>query len=321
MCPLSQQRDNMRPDWYRKHALLFTAALLCAPKLAAQYSDRPSPAKLATVETAIDQAKFILERIDKRWAEASDGKDASCFRDLVWKQAHRADRGEFFVAAGWFLTRGLNFHPVRSASRQYFRTNCTVFIRTVRPPHKLRSGTPSALCLFVQRARNFSFKESTHYDNRKEEPDQQPEDHQKGQRRQHAGKEWWFIDAEGFAQQAHGRRQVEMAEIRQDGPKAVNLSLTTGASVSGNKLQKGLPDGGLFFFWAMIGHSLLTRVHASGSESQLIETIDSDRPKSCDKLSRRSNPGGRNDRRIQHLSLDSRLRGSRQFDSYRQNSQ
>jgi hypothetical protein len=81
----------------RKHALLFAAALLCARKLAAQYSDRPSPAKLATVETAIDQAKFILERIDKRWAEASDGKDASCFRDLVWKQAHRADRGEFFA--------------------------------------------------------------------------------------------------------------------------------------------------------------------------------------------------------------------------------
>jgi hypothetical protein len=32
--------------------------------------DRPSPAKLAAVETAIDHAKFILDRIDKRLPEA-----------------------------------------------------------------------------------------------------------------------------------------------------------------------------------------------------------------------------------------------------------
>lgn len=53
----------------RKHALLFTAALLCARKLIELDSDRPSPAKLCAVENAISQAAFILERIDKRWPE------------------------------------------------------------------------------------------------------------------------------------------------------------------------------------------------------------------------------------------------------------
>lgn len=38
----------------RKHALLFTAALLCARKLIELDSDRPSPAKLAAVETPIE---------------------------------------------------------------------------------------------------------------------------------------------------------------------------------------------------------------------------------------------------------------------------
>jgi hypothetical protein len=30
-------------------------------------SDRPIPARVAAVENAISQAKFILERIDARW--------------------------------------------------------------------------------------------------------------------------------------------------------------------------------------------------------------------------------------------------------------
>jgi len=30
-------------------------------------SDRPSPAKVATVENAISQAAFILECIDRKW--------------------------------------------------------------------------------------------------------------------------------------------------------------------------------------------------------------------------------------------------------------
>ena len=51
----------------RKHALLLAAAILAARKLAALENDRPSPAKLAAVETAIDRAKFILDRIDARW--------------------------------------------------------------------------------------------------------------------------------------------------------------------------------------------------------------------------------------------------------------
>jgi hypothetical protein len=50
-------------DRRTKDPILFPAALLCARKLTALDSDRPSPAKLAAVETAIDQAKFILDRI------------------------------------------------------------------------------------------------------------------------------------------------------------------------------------------------------------------------------------------------------------------
>jgi hypothetical protein len=51
----------------RKFALLLAATLLAARKLNALDSDRPSPAKISAVENAIDQAKFILERIDQRW--------------------------------------------------------------------------------------------------------------------------------------------------------------------------------------------------------------------------------------------------------------
>lgn len=51
----------------RKYAILFAATLLCARKLMDADSDRPSPAKLYCVDRAIDQATFILERIDKRW--------------------------------------------------------------------------------------------------------------------------------------------------------------------------------------------------------------------------------------------------------------
>jgi hypothetical protein len=48
----------------RKLALLFAATLLAARKLNALDSDRPSSAKISANENAIDQAKFILERID-----------------------------------------------------------------------------------------------------------------------------------------------------------------------------------------------------------------------------------------------------------------
>jgi hypothetical protein len=56
----------------REFALLFAATLLAARKLNALDSDRPSPAKISAVENAIDQAKFILERIDQRWPFQSE---------------------------------------------------------------------------------------------------------------------------------------------------------------------------------------------------------------------------------------------------------
>jgi len=49
----------------RKYAVLFAATLLCARKLVELDSDRPSPAKVAAVENAIRQAKFVLDHIRK----------------------------------------------------------------------------------------------------------------------------------------------------------------------------------------------------------------------------------------------------------------
>jgi hypothetical protein len=51
----------------RKIAILFAATILAARKLAQIDYDKPSPAKVAIVETAINQAKFILDRIEQRW--------------------------------------------------------------------------------------------------------------------------------------------------------------------------------------------------------------------------------------------------------------
>jgi hypothetical protein len=57
----------------RKHAILFAATLLCARKLIETIeSDKPNLAKEYFVDKAINEAAFILERIDKRWpAEAT----------------------------------------------------------------------------------------------------------------------------------------------------------------------------------------------------------------------------------------------------------
>jgi hypothetical protein len=52
----------------RKYAILFAATLLCARKLI-ELGDRPSPAKFALVENAISNAKFIWDRIDKKWPQ------------------------------------------------------------------------------------------------------------------------------------------------------------------------------------------------------------------------------------------------------------
>ncbi len=51
----------------RKFAILFAATLLSARKLSQLESDRPSPVKFCAVDRAIDQAVFILKRIDERW--------------------------------------------------------------------------------------------------------------------------------------------------------------------------------------------------------------------------------------------------------------
>jgi hypothetical protein len=52
----------------RKHAVLFAATLLCARKLVeTMKSDKPKFAKQFFVDKAIDEAAFILERIDRKW--------------------------------------------------------------------------------------------------------------------------------------------------------------------------------------------------------------------------------------------------------------
>jgi len=52
----------------RNYALLFAATILAARKLASLGDTTgPTPAKLCAVENAIDQAKFVLDRIEARW--------------------------------------------------------------------------------------------------------------------------------------------------------------------------------------------------------------------------------------------------------------
>jgi hypothetical protein len=52
----------------RKHAILFAATLLSARKLMdIMESDRPNFAREYWVDKAVQEAAFILERIDKRW--------------------------------------------------------------------------------------------------------------------------------------------------------------------------------------------------------------------------------------------------------------
>jgi len=56
----------------RKHAILFAATLLCARKLIETIdADRPNMAKQYFVDRAIEEAEFILERIDKRHPQES----------------------------------------------------------------------------------------------------------------------------------------------------------------------------------------------------------------------------------------------------------
>jgi hypothetical protein len=52
----------------RKYAILFAATLLCARKMIEiMDSDKPNFAKQYFVDKAIDEAAFILDRIDYRW--------------------------------------------------------------------------------------------------------------------------------------------------------------------------------------------------------------------------------------------------------------
>jgi hypothetical protein len=59
----------------RKHAILFAATLLCARKMIETMdSDKPNFAKQYFVDRAIQEAEFILERIEKRWPTKVEGE-------------------------------------------------------------------------------------------------------------------------------------------------------------------------------------------------------------------------------------------------------
>jgi hypothetical protein len=51
----------------RKFAVLFAATILAARKLIDMDPDKPNMAKAYFVDKAIDDAVFILEKIDERW--------------------------------------------------------------------------------------------------------------------------------------------------------------------------------------------------------------------------------------------------------------
>jgi len=54
----------------RKFAILFAATILAARKLIDMDPNKPNMAKGYFVDRAIDDAAFILERIDKKWPAA-----------------------------------------------------------------------------------------------------------------------------------------------------------------------------------------------------------------------------------------------------------
>ena len=55
----------MTEEW--KYAILFAATILSARKLLDMDPDKPSMAKQFFVDRAIEDAAFILERIEARW--------------------------------------------------------------------------------------------------------------------------------------------------------------------------------------------------------------------------------------------------------------
>jgi hypothetical protein len=61
----------------RKHAILFAATLLCARKLIeTMESDKPNFAKQYFVDKAVEEASFLLGRIDRKWPLG--GLSATC---------------------------------------------------------------------------------------------------------------------------------------------------------------------------------------------------------------------------------------------------
>ena len=54
----------------RKHAILFAATILSARRIQESItSNKPDMAKQFYIDKAIEEAAFILERIDKRWPD------------------------------------------------------------------------------------------------------------------------------------------------------------------------------------------------------------------------------------------------------------
>ena len=57
----------------RKYAILFSATILAARKLA-EIGDQPCPAREACMEDAIRNAERILQKIDEPWPTEASGK-------------------------------------------------------------------------------------------------------------------------------------------------------------------------------------------------------------------------------------------------------
>ena len=57
-------------DEQRKHAILFSATILAARKLA-EIGGRPCPAREMCMEDAISNAERIVQKIDERWPATS----------------------------------------------------------------------------------------------------------------------------------------------------------------------------------------------------------------------------------------------------------
>jgi hypothetical protein len=99
----------------RKYTLLFTAALLCARMLTELDSDRPSPAKVAALDTAIDQARLGRRRSARR------GRNSYILSYGVPKRALRFAElacGEVLVASNYCMCAG-EVTPFRIRQREY----------------------------------------------------------------------------------------------------------------------------------------------------------------------------------------------------------